>query len=137
MGKGDAVSDAGDIMTAITTDVETAVSGVTVGLDPINFDKLSSADLPYCVLVMVDYSAEHLDWGQEQRSWTILGVLAQDGGTREAMQLLLEAIRDEVFDDPTLDSAVDRASCAPLIPYSHGDDARVFGEFSVLAEKVV
>jgi hypothetical protein len=131
------VSDAGDILTALTTDVETAVAGVTVSLAPVNFAQLTSDDLPYCVLVMADYTAEHLDWGQEQRTWIIFGVLAQEGGTRETMQTKLEAIRDEVFSDPTLNSTVHRASCAPLALYSHGDEARVFGEFSVSAEKVI
>jgi hypothetical protein len=135
MGKGDAVSDAGDILTALTADVQAAVSGVTVGTDPINFDQLAAVDLPYCVLVVAEYTAEHLDWGQEQRTWAVVGVLAQGGGTREQMQTKLEAIRDQVFADPTLGSAVDRATCAPLDTESNADDTRVFGVFSVEAEK--
>lgn len=131
------MSDAGDIITAITADVVTAVAGVTVTLDAVNMQKIKGEDLPYCRLLLVDYTAEHIDWGQEQRTWTVHGVLAVEGGTREAMQLLLDAIRDEVFADPTLDGSVKRASCAPLVPYSHPEGQIVFGEFSVQAEKVV
>jgi hypothetical protein len=134
--EGDAVSDAGDILTALTTDVEAAVSGVTVALTATHPDDLVGADLPWCRLLVVDYAAELLEWSQEQRVWTIHGVLIVDGGTRDAVQLLLEAIRDEVFDDPTLDGSTDRASCAPIVTYSAPDDPRVYGEFSVEAGRV-
>jgi hypothetical protein len=137
MGEGVAVSDAGDILTALTTDVTTAVSGVTVTLDTVNFADLKAEDLPYCRLLLVDYSVEILDWGQEQRTWTIAGVLAVEGGTREAMHLLLDGIRDQVFADPTLGSSVERASCATIVPDSHPEDVHVYGTFNVQAEKVV
>jgi hypothetical protein len=136
MGEGVEVSNAGDILTALTADIEAAVSGVTVGLVPITFDDLASRDLPYCVLLMVDNTAEALDWGQEQRTWTIAGQLAQSGGTREQMQTKLEAIRDQIFADRTLGSSVDKSTFASLVPYSHIDDPLIYGEFSVSAEKV-
>ena len=133
------MSDAGDILTALTTDVETAVSGVTVVLTASHPGDLKAADLPWCRLLLVDYSAEHLDWSQEQRTWTIHGLLVVEGGTREAMQLLLDAIRDEIKGDTTLNPGVaslDRASCATGEPYSSPDDAQVLGAFNVQAEKV-
>jgi hypothetical protein len=139
MGKGDAVSDAGDIITALTADVTTAVSGVTVTAAAVNFADLKAEDLPYCRLVLADYSVEILDWGQEQRTWTVAGLLAIDakGGTREAMQVLLDGIRDQVFADTTLGGSVERASCATIVPESHPEDVHVYGHFSVQAEKVV
>jgi hypothetical protein len=130
------VSDAGDIITALTTDIEAAVAGITVGLVPVNFQELMDVDLPYCTLLMVDYTVEPLDYGQEERTWTFVGVLAQEEGTREQMQTKLDAIRDQIFTDRTLGSNVDDASCAPIVPYSHGDDPYVYGEFSVQASKV-
>jgi hypothetical protein len=131
------VSDAGDIMTALTTDVAAAVSGVTTVLTATNPEALNADDLPWCRLLLVDYSVDHVDWGQEQRTWTIHGLLVVKGGTREAMQLLLDGIRDQVFTDPTLGGSVERASCAPIVPYSNPDSGQVHGEFSVVAEKVV
>ena len=130
------MSDAGDIMAALTTDIETAVSGVTVTLEAVDFDSLKAEDLPYCRLMQIDYSAEPVEYGQEQRTWTIAGVLAVEGGTREAMQLLLEGIRDQVFADTTLGGAVDRASLAPGVVESHPEEVRVYGEFSVQAGAV-
>ena len=129
------MSDAGDILTALTTDITTAVSGATVTLEAVNFDDLKAQDLPYCRLLQLDYSTEPIDYGQEQRIWTIAGVLAVEGGTREAMQIHLEGIRDQIGADPTLGSLVDRASLAPGVVASHPEEARVYGEFSVQAEK--
>ena len=131
------MSDMGDILTALSTDVSTAVSGVTVSLVPRNPEDIKNDDLPFCILLLTDYGVTTLDWGQEERTWTIYGLLVTKGGTREAMELLLEAIRDEIFSDPTLDSAVDRSTCAPIVPYSGDESKQMFGEFSVQAVKVV
>jgi hypothetical protein len=131
------VSDAGDILTALTTDVEAAVTGVTVTLDNVNMATVKGGDLPYCRLLLVDYTVEVVEWGQERRVWAIAGELKTEPSTREAMQLLLDAIRDAVFSDSTLDAAVDVATCAPLVPYTAPDEPCVFGGFTVLAEKVV
>jgi hypothetical protein len=130
------MSDAGDIITALTTDIETAVSGVTVGTEPITFDDLTDKQLPYCVLIIGEPGAERIEWSQEERTWPVLGVIAQQGGTRETMQTKLEAIRDQVVADPTLGSNVDDAIVGALVVYSHADDARIYGEFSVEAKKV-
>jgi hypothetical protein len=124
-------------MAALTTDIETAVSGVTVVLTATNPTDLVTADLPWCRLLLVDYAVEALDFQQEERVWTFAGLLVVDGGTREAMQVLLEGLRDQVFADLTLGSTVHRATCAPLVPYSNADDPLVYGEFSVQASKVV
>jgi hypothetical protein len=134
------VSDASAILTALTTDVTTAVAGVTVTLEDVNFAGVKAEELPYCRLLLVDYTVEPLDWGQERRTWTVSGVLAikaTDSTTRETMQLLLDAIRDQVFADPTLDASVHIAFCATIVPYSHPDDGKIYGDFSVNAEKVV
>ena len=130
------MSDAGDILTALTTDVEAAISGVTVGTDPITSDDLTAGQLPYCVLLQIEYGAEPLEWGQENRTWTVAGGIVQNGGTREQMLVKLEAVRDQVNADTTLGGTVDRAQVAVVAYYSHPDDARVFGEFSVSAEQV-
>ena len=131
------MSDAGNIITAVTADVVAAVPGVTVGLDPINVDNLVTIDLPHCILLLTGYSVETVGWGQEERTWTIKGTLIVKGGTREAMQLLLDAIRDQVFADKTLDGSVHKSVCTPLVPYSQVDSERVTGEFAVLATKTV
>ena len=131
------MSDAGDILTALTTDVEAAVSGVAVGTDPISIDDLTAGQLPYCVLLIGEPESERLEWGQEQRTWSVLGGLAQQGGTREEMQTKLEAIRDQIVAGPTLDGAVDDAICTTLSIESHPDSARISGEFAVQAGKVV
>lgn len=134
------MSDAGNILTALTADVTAAVAGVTVTLEAVNFAGLKAEELPYCRLLLVDYTVEAVDWGQEKRVWTVACLLAiedTEATTRETMQLLLDAIRDKVFDDPTLDAAVHIASCAPIVPYSNPDEGRVYGEFSVQAEKGV
>jgi hypothetical protein len=130
------MSDIGDILTALTADIEAGVSGVTVSLLPTTYDEIVSKDLPYCVLALVDYSVDPLEWGQEERTWTIAGSICQDGGTREQMQTKLEAIRDQIFADQTLGATVDRATFAPGVPFSHSDSQHVFGEFGVRAEKV-
>jgi hypothetical protein len=131
------MSDAGDILSAISTDVAAAVSGVTVSLLAEDPKKIGTATMPWCRLLMVDYSVEPLDYAQEERTWTIAGLVVEDAGTRETMQTKLEAIRDQVFADATLGSVVKRATCATLVPYSSPDDARIMGEFFVSAVKVV
>lgn len=130
------MSDAGAILTALTTIVETAVDGVTVAVDPTSFTKLTTDNLPYCILTHEPYASEQLVYAQERRTWVVLGQLAVNGGTREATQLLLEAIRDAVLADPTLGSSVDSAFCAPNDAFTNPDDPRVFGDFNVTAEKV-
>jgi len=131
------MSEAGDMITALTTVVEDAVTGVTVLTDPINPEKVKIDDLPACLLFQIDYSVEPLEYLQEERTWTFFGELIVKGGTRETMRLALEAIRDAVFDDPTLDGSAHVATCAPLVPYTQTDSEIVYGQFSVQARITV
>jgi hypothetical protein len=131
------VSNAGDILAALTTDIEAAVSGITVSLESITFDEMTVGQLPYCTIVQGDYTVETIPYSQEERVWTIAGVVCQNGGTRETMATKLEAIRDQIFADQTLGGVVDVATFAPGVPFSHSDSQHIFGEFGVRCEKVV
>lgn len=130
------MSDAGDIITAILADIAAAITGVTTAEDPTAVDTLPKESLPFAMILETDYDVELLDWGQEQRTWTIAGTVVQNGGTREAMQTKLEAIRAQVLADPTLGGTVDRSSFAGAVPESHPDATRLYGVFAVQAEQV-
>jgi hypothetical protein len=130
------MSDASDIVDAILADVTTAVTGVTTSTAVVQPDDRPDEDFPLAIILQTEYDVEPLDWGQENRIWTVDVALFQIGGTRETMQTKLEAVRDQIGADTTLASSCDRAVCVTAIPESHPDAARIAGIFVVRAEKV-
>jgi hypothetical protein len=88
-------------------------------------------------VLQTQYDVEFLEWNQENRLWLITGAVYQEGGTREAMHLKLEAFRDAVAADAQLGVLVDRASLANSVPESSPDSKIVVGIWAARCEKVV
>jgi hypothetical protein len=131
------MSDAGDILTAITADITAAISGVTTSVEPVAIDAtVPREDLPFAATWGSGDEAEPLDWGQENRVWDFSSFVIQQGGTRETMQTKLEAIRAQVVADPTLDGTVDKAVFSGALLESPPDSSRIAGVFAIRAEKV-
>eukprot|EP00919_Chromeraceae_sp_WS-2016_P023938 GHVR01056790.1.p1 GENE.GHVR01056790.1~~GHVR01056790.1.p1 ORF type:complete len:124 (+),score=29.36 GHVR01056790.1:200-571(+) len=122
-------------MAAIVVHAETAISGLTTSLEAVG-PEVNAEDLPYLTVLQTQYEVEEIDWGQERRVWTVSGALYQDGSTREALHLKLEAFRDAIFGDKQLGGLVDRASLADSVPDSNPDSHVVMGFWAVRAEKV-
>ena len=131
------MSDAGDMITALLADAGTAIPGVTTSLEPVMGGDINNEDLPYLTVLATDYASSPLAWQQESRVWTFTGRLYNDGGTREAMQLDLEAFRDQVRADPTLGGSCDFAVMVASVPHSAGDAKLVVGDWAVRCERVV
>jgi hypothetical protein len=130
------MSDVSDIVDAVLVEVASAVSGVTTSKEVVQPDTRPAEDFPFAMVVQTEYDTEPLPWLQENRIWTISGALWQADGTRDTMETKLEAIRDEIFGNPTLSGACDQASCVVLVPESHPDDRLIAGLFVVRAEQV-
>lgn len=131
------MSVAGDMITAITTDIEAAIAGVTVVATTVVVDDLPEEDFPFAALYQTDYSGDVLEWGQEKRTYTIRGLLAEFKGTRETMALKLEAVLAQIIADPTLDGSVEHATFGSSLVHSHSDEERIFGTFFVEGEVTV
>jgi len=138
------MSDISDIVDAILTEVEAAVSGVTALTTVVHPDDRPDEDFPLATVLQTEYDVEPLDYLQENRVWTVSVVLWEEAskqsgdglGTRETMQTKLEAIRDKIVADPTLGGTCDRAMCVTAIPESNPDASRIAGVFVVRAERV-
>lgn len=138
------MSDISDIVDAIIADLGTAVSGINTSKNAVQPDALPDEDFPLAEVLQTDYDIEPLDWGQENRIWTVSIALfevaskqAGDGlGTRDTMETKLEAVRDQIAADNTLGGTCDRALCGSIVPESHPDASRIGGAFVVIAEKV-
>ncbi len=130
------MSDASDIVDAILADVTTAVGGVTTSTEPVLVDGRPDSAFPLAMILQTEYDPDPLPWLQENRTWTVSGVVWQAGGTRDTMETKLEAIRDQIAADPTLGAKCDHAVFANAEPESHPDSNRISGVFVVRAEKV-
>ena len=130
------MSDASDIVDAILSDVTTAVAGITAFKEVVRPDKRPDSDFPLAMILQTEYEPERLDWGQENRTWVVSVAIWQAGGTRDAMETKLEAIRDQIAADPTLASSCERSVFAAAVPTSNPDSSRVGGFFTVTAEQV-
>ena len=125
-----------DIVDAVIVDLEAAILGITTMREPVAVDAVPDDQFPLAVVLQTEYDMEPLDWMQENRIWTISVAIMQAGGTRDTMKTKLEAVRNQLFNDPTLDNAADRALCITSVPDSHPDDTRIAGLIVVRAEKV-
>lgn len=138
------MSDISDIVDAILAEVEDAITGVTTSSSVVQPDERPHEDFPLAMVLQTEYDVDPLDYMQENRIWTVSGVVWEEAsqqsgdglGTRETMQTKLEAIRDEIRNNPTLSGVCDRAMCVTALPESHSDDSRVAGLFVVRVEKV-
>ena len=130
------MSDIGDIIDAIISDIGTAISGVSTEKENLPVSSLTTSDLPHVRVIDSEFGAEALDFRQELHSWTVTLQLVQAAGTRESLELKIEAIRDQIFSDPTLGGVVDRAVMQSAVPRSQPDAERLQGSITVVAEKV-
>lgn len=126
----------GDIIDAIITDIGTAIGGVTTEKENVSIAQLKSEDLPRVRVVGSLFESDPLDFLQETHRWTVELMLVQSGGTRETLETKIEAIRDQIFADPTLGAKVDRAYMQSSVPHSQPDAKRLIGRIVVIAEKV-
>ncbi len=132
------MSDAGDIVDAISSDATTSISGATVEKQATSVEGRDH-EFPLVQILNTDYDVDTLDWRQETRRWTIKGAvwIVAEGNTRDTMQAHLEAFRDQIALDPTLGGAVDYSTIVLAVPESHSDSPRIAGFFEVRAELVV
>ena len=126
----------GDIVDAIIVDVKAAVSGIHTETENFSLSRLTHRDLPHCGVVATLYTAEALDFRQELQTWEIELQLVQSGGTREDLEVKIEAIRTEIFADPTLGGKVDRAFMLSSVPHSQAGSPQLVGTIVVTATKV-
>ena len=127
----------GDIVDAIIVDVGVAVTGIDTEKENIPISSLKAEDLPHVRVIGSLFQSEPLDdFLQEQHRWEVELMLVQDGGTRETLETKIEAIRDQIFADPTLGAKVERAYMQSSVPHSQPDAAKVIGILVVIAEKV-
>lgn len=126
----------GDVIDAIIVDVKAAVSGIDTETENLAISALTTQHLPHVRVVASEFEAEALEFRQELHRWTVELTLVQSHGTRESLELKVEAIRNQIFADPTLGGAVDRAVMQSAVPHSQPDAERMQGSIIVTAEKV-
>ena len=90
-----------EIVDAVVADLEAAITGITIKTEPVAADAVPDDQFPLGVVLQTEYDMEPLDWMQENRIWTISVAVMQVGGTRAKMETKLEAVRNQIFADPT------------------------------------
>lgn len=126
----------GDIVAAVIVDVKAAVPGIDTESENIPLSALTTQHLPHVRVIGTEFESELLDFRQELHRWSIELQLVQQHDTRESLELKVEAIRDQVFADPTLGSTVDRARMESSVPHSQADAEKLSARIVVIAEKV-
>jgi len=127
----------------IETIITTADSNLTFSYDPVLFDNVPKDQFPHCIILTEEEAPERLDFKQERRrvlTTVWLGYLVTPGSTaaatREALQLILEAIRDGIFADPDLTSTVDGSTISDTGIAQGRDEMRIYGSLEVTSEEV-
>lgn len=130
------MSVVGDIVDAIIVDVKAAVQGIHTETENFSLSRLTHRELPHCGVISTAYASEPIDFRQELQTWEVDLTLVQSGGTREDLEVKIEAIRTQIFADPTLGGKVDRAFMLSAVPHSQADSEKLIGEIRVTATKV-
>ena len=82
-------------MDALIVHAGTAIAGLTTSKESVG-PEINHEDLPFLTVLQTQYDVEFMEYAQERRIWIITGAIYQEGSTREAMHLKLEAFRDAV-----------------------------------------
>lgn len=126
-----------DIVDAIIDDVKVAVQGINTEAENLPIHALTTQHLDHVRVIGTLFESEPLeDFRQENHRWTVELMFVQAGGTRESLETKIEAIRNQIFTNPTLGAKVDRAYMQSSVPHSQPDAAKLIGVLVVIAEKV-
>jgi hypothetical protein len=128
------------IIDAVLSNVNSVFPKLTVTTEAELVDGRPATDFPVAVIFETEYDIEPLPYRQENRIWIITGsiwIVERDGvEPRDDMRDKLEAVRDVLFADYTLDGLVDSCSIVSAFAESHPDSRTVAGLIAVRAEKV-
>jgi len=135
-----------DIRSAIQTHITTgfaAAGTVTFSDDPHAFATVPADQLPFAVTLFSEEDPERLPFKQERRrvvGEVVVGIQRADDATlaetREIMDNAIQATRDAIFSDDTLNSTVDDASVNAGVVFSGSEDPIVYGSIDIQTEDV-
>ena len=134
------MSRLGAIQNAVGVHVTAAFTAagetVTLGYDPIDIDTVPKDQFPYAILLFAEEDPERLAFKQERRRVSGTVAIAMINATRENVNARIEAIRDLIFADETLNSSVDDITCEAGRCVSNPDDEIKYGTLDISTEEV-
>lgn len=134
------------IRTAVQTHITTgftAAGTVTFTDTPVSFSAIPKDQFPYAIAIFGEEEPERLAFKQERRrvvGEVVVGIQraadATLAETREIMDNAIEATRDAIFADETLNSTVDDVSVNAGVASSGEDDPIVYGTIDIQTDEV-
>lgn len=120
----------------ITTAFTNASLTVTIVTDPESFATTDKSAFPRALVLFEEEEPERLDFKQQRRRVNGEVHLGVFHTTREAMDALIEGIRDLIVADDTLGGLVDYTVCEAGQTFSGPEDPLVYGQLDVSTEEV-